>query len=386
MKILFITEKYPPIVVSGNRVYNLVKNLNKKHKITVFTRSKNRWFFPMPVDYNISQIKNLNKIHFNISDNFLLLPIMGLFKLGLISNSKFYFNSGKKVILKNKDLFSNFDIVVASGPSWHAFYLAEYLFDNFNLPYILDYRDPWISKNKNEVKIQKRIINKAKKVVTVTDFCVDQIKEINNYKNKINLIENGVNLDIFEKYYKNKSKPDKLYIGYAGTFANYQGFNDLLIAIDSLPKDIKKNIFLEVCGKDFNNKYRDLAKKKNIVSKFYGHVSQEKMGQILSKCDFLYCGHKIYNAVGGKIYTYLGLNKPILLNSKKDSQLDLEFKRNKLGRVSYSIKGLSENIKQIYIDKKNKKIKKYDLQKYIKNFDWSNLAKKYDKLIGDVKK
>jgi len=384
MKILFITEKYPPIVVSGNRVYNLVKHLSKIHDISVFTRKKNRWLFPMPVDYTLPKIKSIKKFYFNINDNLLLLPIMSLFKLGLISNSKFYFNSGKKEIFKNKKLFKNFDLVVASGPSWHAFYLAEYLYDNFKIPYILDYRDPWISKNKIEQNIQKRIIHKSLKVVTVTKFSVNQIKQITNYNNKIELIENGINLDSLKQFQKIKSKNKKFHIGYAGSFVKYQGFKNLLEAINILPNSIKKNVFIEVCGKDINHTFEKLSNKFKINSNFYGHVNVDKVNQVLVKCDYLYSGQMIFNAIGGKIYHYLALNKPILLNTQKGSQLDLEFKKNKLGETSYSVKGLSKNIKQIYLNKQNNIFKKCNINEYIKNYDWKILSKKYNLVIKSI--
>ena len=384
MKILFITEKYPPIVCAGNRVYNLVKELSKKHDITVFTRKNNRWLFPMPLDRTIPQISKVKKIYFKINDSLFLLPTMILFRLNLISNSKFYFRNGKKTINKNKNLFNEFDLVIASGPSWHSFYLAEYLFDKYNIPFILDYRDPWISKNKLETNIQRRIINKAKKVVTVTKSCVNIIKNINNYNQNISIIENGVDLSIYKNLRVNQNKNKLLKIGFAGRFVNYHNVDKLLFAISKLPLNIKKNIIFEGCGSLYK-KYKLLAKKLQITSNFYGHLSIDKMNNVLNKCDLLYTGNSNNNAIGGKFYNYLALNKPILLHTFNNSTLDIEVNQNKLGFVSYNIKELSLIIKNIYLNKKLLDKNNFKIEKYIQNYDWKILAKKYNWVIKDFK-
>lgn len=381
MKILFITEKYPPIVCSGNRVYNLVKELSVDHNITVMRRKNNRWLFPMPIDSTIPKLKKVTEIGFTINDSLLLIPTMVLFKLKLISNSKFYFKNMKKVIDKNTDQFSNFDLTIVSGPSWDSYKGAEYLFDKFNIPFILDYRDPWVCRNKKELDVQKRIINKAKAVVTVTKKTAKQIKDITNYDSEIFVIENGVDLNSVKNVTANKIKDNKLRIGFAGSFINYQNVDVLLKAISQLPKEIKENIIFEGCGGPFEKKYKKLSKKLGVVSNYYGHLSIKDMNKVLINCDLFYIGNSIKNAVGGKFYNYLALNKPIICYTFKNSQLDQEIKNNKLGFLCYSESDLTKNIQEIYNNRKLLSEKNFEISKYIKNYDWEELAKKYVDLI-----
>ena len=381
MKILFITEKYPPIVCSGNRVYNLVKELSITHDITVMCRKNNRWLFPMPVDYTIPKLQNVTEIGFKINDSLLLIPTMILFKLKLISNSKFYFKNMKKIIDKNADRFSDFDLVIVSGPSWDSFKGAEYLFDKFNIPFILDYRDPWICRNKKELLDQKRIINKAKAVVTVTKETIKQIKGITNYNKNIVLIENGVDLNSIKNINSNKIKDNKLRIGFAGNFVNYQNVDVLLRSMSNLPKDIRENVIFEGCGGPFQKKYEVLSKKLGVVSNYYGHLSINRMNEVLINCDVFFLGNSNNNAVGGKFYNYLSLNKPILCYTFKNSQLDKEIKNNKLGFLSYSESELTKKIKEIYNNKKLLSENNFEIKKYIKNYDWKELGKKYADLI-----
>lgn len=384
MKILFITEKYPPIVCSGNRVYNLVKELSNTHDLTVMCRENNRWLFPMPVDDTIPKLQNVNEIGFKIHDSLLLIPTMILFKLKLISNSKFYFKNMKKIIDKNAAKFSDFDLVIVSGPSWDSFKGAEYLFDKCAVPFILDYRDPWICRNKKELDIQKRIINKAKAVVTVTTDYSLEIKDICNYKKSILVIENGVGLNCVKYLKTTKKKDSKLRIGFAGNFVNYQNVDVLLRAISQLPKEIKENVIFEGCGGPFENKYKKFSKKLGVVSNYYGHLPINKMNEVLINCDLFYIGNSVKNAVGGKFYNYLSLNKPILCYTFKDSQLDKEIKNNKLGFLSYSESELTKKIEEIYNNKKLLSENNFNIKKYIKNYDWKELAKKYINLIKSI--
>jgi glycosyltransferase involved in cell wall biosynthesis len=381
MKILFITEKFPPIVCSGNRVYNLVKGLSKIHDITVMSRENNRWLFPMPVDTTIPKLDGVSEIGFKINDSLLLIPTMVLFKLKLISNSKFYFDQIKKKIDEDPDKFKNFELVIVSGPSWDSFKGAEYLFDKFNIPFILDYRDPWVSRNKTELDIQKRIINKAKAVVTVTDSFAKQIKKLTDYKKDISIIENGVDLNSVKDLKQEKPKDNKLRIGFAGNFVNYQNVDILLRAISQLPNEIKENVIFEGCGGPFQKKYEKLSKKLNVVSNYYGHLSINEMNKVLINCDLFYIGYFINDAVGGKFYNYLALNKPILGYTFKNSQLDKEINSNKLGFLCFSELELAKKIEEIYNNRKLLSEDNFNIKKYIKNYDWSKIAEKYKLLM-----
>jgi glycosyltransferase involved in cell wall biosynthesis len=384
MKILFITGAYPPIVCAGNRVYNLVNYLSKEHEITVmFRKNKNILFFKMPEDHTLKKIKNITEIPYTINYNLILIPLRILFKLNLIPSMNVYFNKIKKIIDENSEEFSKFDLVIASGSPWDVFKVAEYLFDKFKIPFILDYRDPWISNNKATIKDQKRIINKAKAVVTVTNSCVGKIKQIANYKKDILIIKNGVDLNSVQGL-KKQIKDNKLRIGFAGNFVNYHNVDVLLRAMSKLPIEIKENIIFEGCGGPYQKKCERLSKKLGVVSNYYGHLSLDKMNKVLNNCHLFYLGTIINDAVSGKFYNYLSLNKPILCYTFKNSQLDKEIKNNKLGFVCYSESELTEKIKEIYNNRNMLSENNFKIKEYIRNYDWKVLAKKYINLIDDI--
>jgi glycosyltransferase involved in cell wall biosynthesis len=383
MNILFITVSYPPIVCSGNRIYYLSRELSKNHNVTVMYRKNNRWLFPIPEDHTFPKIKSIKEIKFKLNDSLYLIPVTILYKLKLLSNTKFYFKSIKRII--DKDLsFSKCDLVIASGPSWDSYKAAEYLYDKYKIPFILDYRDPWICRTKKDLLIQKRIVNKSIALVTVTHKYSKQIKLITNYKKNIYLIENGVDLSFFTGK-SNTKDSNFLKIGYAGSFVSYQNIDVLIKAVSILPKEIKSKVILEFCGKYNSVDNINLAKNLGVRANFHGHLNISNMKDVLKDCDLLYIGHSVENAVGGKLYIYLALNKPILCYTKRNSQLDLEIKKYGFGFISYNYKELSKSIQNLFenknqINKKNKKIKNY-----IVNFDWKVLSKKYNDLIKELK-
>ncbi|MDD3976368.1 MAG: glycosyltransferase [Candidatus ainarchaeum sp.] len=373
MRILFITERYPPFVVSGNRIYYISKYFSNNHDVFVFTRKNDRLLKNYPKD-DYLYTDFVNKIYFNVQDN-ILLSLLN--KIKILNRNSFYYMSGKKEIIKNENLFKHFDLIIASGPTWDAFYLAEYLLDKYNTPYILDYRDPWITKSKIEKQSQKRILEKAKAVITVTKECADVIKLETKYDGDIKIIENGVDLNYFKIKKKNKEEK-KLKIGYAGSFLKYQEVDKLLSAINLLPKKIKKETEFFACGQRYK-KYKLLATKLNINSNFFGFVPFDKTNEILSDCDLLYIGNSIYNAVGGKFYIYLGLNKPVLAYTVKGSSLYNEIAEKNLGFVGLSVLELSNILKEVY---KNKDLlNKNRIKKYIFKYDWKELSKKYENII-----
>ncbi len=380
-KILFITEKYPPQVNSGNRIYYLSKELSKKYDVSIIHRKNSRWLFPKPKDYSIPKIKKIKFIGYKVYDSILLIPKIILYKMRLIPHTHLHFNKIKKIIVKNVKYFQNFNLVICSGPPFKLYNAAEYLHDKFNIPFILDYRDPWISRTKKDLINQKRIINKASSVVTVTDFFAKEIKKITNYNKKINIIENGVDLSFFKNNYKQKINKQKIRIGYAGSFVPYQNIDILIKSVSKLPQEIKKNIVLEICGKYYSKKYINLAKKNKVNANFYGYLNLLEMNKTLNNCDLLYIGHSINSSVGGKLYTYLALNKPILCYTQKESQLDKEIKNNKLGFICYNIDQLSKTIENTYNNRKLLNNDNFKIEKYIKNYDWDILSEKYDILI-----
>lgn len=378
MKILFITERYPPFVAAGNRVYYISKYFSNNHEVFVFTRKNDRLIRNYPKD-NCFNTNFVNKIYFNVHDN-IFLSLLN--KIKILNRNSFYYVSGKKEIKKNEELFKNFDLIIASGPTWDAFYLAEYLFDKYNIPYILDYRDPWISNNNVVIKDQKRIINKAKAVVAVTNSFVGKIKQITNYKKDILIIENGVDLNSV-KDLKKQIKDNKLRIGFAGYFVNYHNVDVLLKAISNLPKDVRKNIIFEGCG-GLHKKYEILSKKLGVVSNYYGHLSLDKMNKVLNNCHLFYLGNSNNNAISGKFYIYLSLDRPILCYTFENSELDKEIKNNKLGFVCNSESELTEKIKEIYNNRNMLSKNNFKIKEYIKNYDWKVLVKKYTNLIDDI--
>jgi hypothetical protein len=382
--ILFITEKYPPFTCSGNRIYNLSKHLSKNHNITILCRQNNNFLFPINIDKTIPLLKNIKIINFKIYDDLLLLPSKLLYKLKLIKqfNQTSYINQIKKIVNNNSQIFSNFNLIIASAPSWDSFKGAEYLHDKFNIPFILDYRDPWIPRNKKELNSQKRIINKAKAIVTVNNYVSKEIKEISNYKKKITIIENGSDKDLFSKLVQKKiSNKNKINIGYAGSLITYQNIDKLFYAVANQLENIKKNIVINIFGKDQFKKHSHLAKKLKINVKLNGFTPQNILKEKLNICDLFYIGHSINNATSGKFYIYLALNKPILLLTSKKSQLDVIFKNNKLGFINYNVDELSKTIYKIYNNKKLLNKNKFNIKKYIKNYDWKILAKKYEELL-----
>lgn len=112
-------------------------------------------------------------------------------------------------------------------------------------------------------KLEKKMLNSSHLVLTVSKDMACKLEEIGVDKEKIKIVNNGVDMKIFNpkapipKHYL----ADTEYFVYAGTLSGWQGVD---IFIEALPKVIKKypNINILILGQgDHENKLRKIAQK-----------------------------------------------------------------------------------------------------------------------------
>lgn len=99
------------------------------------------------------------------------------------------------------------DAVISTGPPHSMHLIAMGLKQKFNIPWIADFRDPWTqidfysqlklssyadSKHK---KLERQVLTKANKVVTVSPTCASDLHRLGN--RKVDVITNGFDKDDF---------------------------------------------------------------------------------------------------------------------------------------------------------------------------------------------
>jgi len=177
---------------------------------------------------------------------------------------------------------------------------------------------------------------------------------------------------------------DKLFrVGYGGNDAPYQGFDNILEAIELLKKE--KNIVFFLLGVG-GEKYSQYVNKK---VKFFGRVDDATFYRELAKCHaFISCykGRFAKTAFPQKIATYLAIGRPIIATDVsdckkiiKEAQCGIIIPENDSRALARAIKRLA-NLNFSEIKKMSKNARKYAEEK----LSTAVLQKKLERVFKDI--
>ncbi len=359
MKILVITSRYTATrdIINEDfgrqtRLFQALKKLN--HDIDFFC-----------VDYRKLENKNLSFHGINI----------------FIRPFNFYhflnFSNSLNKILKRK----KYDLLIAtSDPFWGIFgyyyakkYNAKFLYDlHDNYETYLTYKIPFFGF------LDKKIIKKAAIVTTVSSSLKKKISNIR--KEKVCLLENGADFDLFKPKEKIKSRkrlnlPLKAkIIAYSGTLQKMQGIDILIEAFNILKKDIK-NLYLVLAGRKRIKSEKLNLNAQNIV--WLKGINQKKVVDLINAADV----NVIPNSSNEftkycfpyKIVEYMACNSKIV--ATKVGDIAIITPKNCLCEAN-SVNDLAQKIK-FKLDSKEK----INYRQIAKKYTWDNIAKKLDKVI-----
>lgn len=401
MKILFITDNFPPEVnAPATRTYeHCVEWVKQGAEVTVITGFPN---FPQGKVYEgyknmwkktawIDGIKVI-RVWTYIAEN------KGFTKriLDYISFSITAFFAG---------LRCKTDVIIATSPqfftTWTAFLLSKMKMK----PWIFELRDLWpetiktvkIMQGKKIIrfleKIELALYRNADLVIPVTDAFKKNLISRGINENKIKVITNGVNAKLFFPQEKNAELSKKLgfenkfVVGYIGTMGMCHGLNFIVTAISKIKREDISFLFI---GEGAMRKEAvALAKKlklKNII--FLKSIKKEEVPIYLSICDIslvpLRKDDNFKAVIPSKIFESCAMKKPILLGVEGQAQEIIE-KYN--SGVCYEPENEKDFIEKLFLIKENvefyNELKKGS-EELAKNYDRTSLAKNMLKLIEKV--
>lgn len=340
---LVISYYFPPVGGGGvQRVTKIIKYLGKKNwQFTVFT-SNPGGFTNLPLDKShLNEIPgNTRIIRFSNSVNFnpgVFKAIKPTFFIRWI-NSLFFFpdtykkwsNQVEKEVVKIL-ADEQFDLVYITSPPYSLARLASRLTAKINTPVVLDMRDPWTTNPykiypstwhlKKDKQIEEQTISNIKYGITAYKSLKDFYFTSGFITKKRNwiYIPNGFDESDFNEI-KNPNHSNKvLNIAFSGTFYSHLNNPELLFnSISKLSEENKTKISFHHIGVS-NINLKKVAAKYDIADKIveWGYKSHKECLEILSGMDVLFflldsANPKAANTIGGKVYEYLGLKKPIL--------------------------------------------------------------------------
>jgi len=284
------------------------------------------------------------------------------------------------------------DIIIVSCPPFSpmlTLFLAK------DTPCVIDYRDKWTESYLGKYffkaeehlakKIENKCIDKSAAVVTVTEKIGEYLKKkYPENKNKIHLIRNGFDEELFLKATKRK-KTDKFTLTYMGSFNNIVSPDlifDGLEKLFSIKPEFRRKIVFKYIGPSI---IKNLKKRANEIglTNFIttGYLTHEKALSELMASDSLILiggsGNEDKWLVPGKLYQYLRTGLPIIAvtNNKEIKNL---IRSSGVVCAPTTESFASSVLKIIETSDSFKPISDYSA------YSWKSLGEEYSKLLKKI--
>ena len=341
MKILFLTDNFPPEVnAPATRTYEHCQEWIKDGaEVTVITCAPNFPHGKLYKNYknklyqkeNIDGINVIRVWSYMSSNN-------GFFKriLDYLSFSFMSFWVG---------LFQKFDVIVATSPQFFTTWTGYGLSKLKRKPWIFELRDIWPESIKTVGALkQGRIINilekielflyrDATKVVAVTDAFKENLISRDIDKDKIEVVTNGSNLELFSarkkdlELVKKLHLEDKFIVGYIGTHGLAHSLDFIVNSISKITDETIHFLFIgDGAMKKTVVQIANNLKLQNIT--FLDAIPKEKVPHYLSICDVSLAPLKnednFKTVIPSKIFEASAMEKPTLLGVHGEAQKIIE--------------------------------------------------------------
>lgn len=225
------------------------------------------------------------------------------------------------------------DCIIATGEPFVLFKYASKLSRIFNVPWIADYRDPWIQDQAIKKSIfyisfysivERRYLKSCNLIITVSSFIEKQISTNLNNK-KFALLLNGFDEEITNKIINTPQNSNIFTMALAGSILKYHPIESFLEALKTFLQRKNNEILFNLYGINIENELKELIEKKypeikeNVV--FYKKLSNTiLLAELVKSNVFLLFNY--YSIMGTKIFDYIALKRKILLCYENDLEAE----------------------------------------------------------------
>ena len=401
MKVLFITDNFSPEVnAPATRTYEHIKEWQKKGlEVSVVTCAPN---FPHGKVYDGYKNRLYQK------DDVDGIEVIRVWSY-ITSNSGFV----KRVLdyvsfafmAFGVGLFKNYDLIIATSPQFFTTWAAFGLSKVKRKPWIFELRDLWPESIKTVgamkqgraidmlEKIELGLYKDASKVIAVTDAFKANLISRGINADKIEVVTNGSNMELFYPREKNNelltslNLQDKFIVGYIGTHGMAHSLDFIMNSIGKIEdKDIH---FLFIGDGAMKAIIVQIAKELELQNvTFLDPISKEKVPQYLSIVDVSLAPLKkednFKTVIPSKIFEASAMLKPTLLGVEGQAQEIIEkydaglcFEPENSDDFMSKLLQLKEN-RELYQDCKN------GCKNLAHHFDRKILADKMLKIIKEI--
>jgi glycosyltransferase involved in cell wall biosynthesis len=230
--------------------------------------------------------------------------------------------SAAKEYLKQHEV----DFILASGDPFVLFHYANKLSQEFNVPWMADYRDPW-TLNSDEKKfwiekkiqglLERKIVSKACCISVVSEFVKFKIEKVVKKKQQSFLIlPNGYDNEAINKVKDIPQSRSELTISFVGSLYDWHPYEHFLETCAKFIELTNQKIKLKFYGTNRSKELEHITQNKFQILKNHveiiGKMPNDQLLAELAK-DNVMLLFNYYSYMGTKIFDYLGINRKILL-------------------------------------------------------------------------
>lgn len=242
---------------------------------------------------------------------------------------QFIFNIGTKsgLYYGAKEYLANHkvDAIIATGDPFILFKYASALSKKHNVPFIADYRDPWVeSQNRSRYMakwnafFERKFTANVACITTVSDFLKKKIEE-NVHGKQFYIMPNGYNPEAINAVKDIKQKSDCLRFAFMGTIYKWHPIRSVLTVFEKFADTHKFEIdFYGITnreGVDLKNYSEKLSPHVNV----YKRMPNSQLLEEIAKHNAVLLFND-YSILGTKIYDYLCVKRKILLCYSNDNE------------------------------------------------------------------
>ena len=420
--VLVISYYFPPMGLSGvQRTLKFVKYLPTfGWKPTILTTNSNSYYaFDETLINEIPEITicrtekdtvfnnfNLKKKQ-NTNLNIQKYPNQTTQKIKrIISQSIFQPDSRvtwqKHAIKLGREILSNgeFNAIYATAPPFTDFIVAQKLAEEFNIPFIVDYRDLWVDNayyyylttfHKNyAISLEYEVLKKASKIIVTSRNLKEALLKRYSFLNHtdITIISHGFDNEDFSDV-RGVSKPkEKFVITHSGLFPDDLTPKYFLKAVFEILKEkpeLRNQIELKFVGVMRKSHLKMISKLKlDDISNIKGYVSHNESIKELLSSDILWLMIPNNIVTPSRLYEYLGSLKPFII-SAPDGNMKQTAIDSKIAKVTEpkDIKEIKKSILEFYELWKNNQLPKGNID-FANKFDRKNLTELLSRELSHI--
>ena len=334
LRILYISQYFPPEVgATQTRAFEMASNLVKMgHCVTVLTEFPNHPKGIISSEYRLKLFTREQVSGVDIVRTWVYTRPEKNFWNRII----FYFSFLMMSMIRGISLRERYNIVYATSPPLFVG-LSGYIISLVRgIPFIMEVRDLWpesavvLGELKNPIfirsseRIERFLYHRAVRIVGVTEGIVRNLEQKHIAKDKIKLIQNGANVDLYKPGEKNLSLLKRLGISPSSFVIMYTGLHGLMHGLEFVidtANDLKNepDIKFVFIGDGVRKSYLiDLANRYQLDNVLFLEPQQEEnlppyiqsfdVGLVTTK-KLAFCR----GTLPVKMFTYMACEKPVLL-------------------------------------------------------------------------